>query len=84
MDIMKRNVYLGGIVRNTMKMHGKRMIFTNIYYNGTRTIKCYRDQNCEILLKQHLASILNCFGYKNELHYTFKHTTRGFIVKLFC
>lgn len=32
------------IVRELMKLDGRRMIYTNLYKTGTRTVKCYASR----------------------------------------
>ena len=36
------------IVREMMKVDGRRLIFTNLYSTGTRTVKCYASRRFEI------------------------------------
>ena len=47
------------IVRAIMKMHGVQRVFNNIYESGTRTVKCYRNQRGELLVRTELYWCFN-------------------------
>jgi hypothetical protein len=71
------------IVRNVMKMHGKKMVFLNKYESGTRTVKCY-SCGCDANLEQHLRALLSTFpSVKSEIYRTRGsfYGNMGFIVK---
>lgn len=74
------------IVREVMKANGRNIIFNNIYYSGTRTVKCYvpRDEFSRNKLQTEIRAVLDalkcqCYIIKQTQGRSFGGS--GFIVK---
>ena len=73
------------MVRAVMRIHGKTMIFNNIYYTGTRTVKCYQGTPREVInLEFAIRKVLDTIAVKYEIKCTpaRQYGSSGFIVKL--
>ena len=76
-----KNLEVSKIIRAIMKIHGKTMIFNNLYYTGTRTVKCYRGDD---LLEDVICNALKSITHNYEIKRTpgTQYGRPGFIVKL--
>ena len=79
------------LIRTLMRLHGRGPVFNNIYPNGTRTVKCYRERNIQedIELQDIILETLGKFNIKAKVKLTkpskgslWAPDLGGFIVKL--
>ena len=76
-----KNLEVSKIIRAIMKIHGKKFIFNNLYYTGTRTVKCYNgDDQLERVICVALKLITSNFEIKRTV--ATQYGMPGFIVKL--
>lgn len=78
------------LIRSIMRAGGKTQVWNNIYPNGTRTVKCYRDHDSDkdMALQSLLHQTLNDLNIVHQIKFTkpsggpFNPGTGGFIVRI--
>ena len=79
------------LIRSIMRLHGRGLVYNNIYPTGTRTVKCYRERNIQedIELQDIILEILGKLNIKAKIKLTkpgkgslWAPDLGGFIVKL--
>lgn len=78
------------LIRSIMRLGGKTQVWNNLYDTGTRTVKCYRDRDCnkDMELQSLLHQTLNGLNIAHEIKFTkpsggpWNPGTGGFIVRL--
>ena len=79
------------LIRSIMRLSGKSQVWNNLYYNNTRTVKCYRDKDCnkDMALQSLLHQTLNDLNIVHQIKFTepmdigpWNPGTGGFIVRL--
>lgn len=79
-----KNLEVSKIIRAVMKIYGKKFIFNNLYYTGTRTVKCYDSPADENNLEDRIRDVLQSITLNYEIKRTpgRQYGAPGFIVKL--
>jgi len=76
------------LIRSMMRLHGKTEVWNNLYQD-CRTVKCYRDKDCnkDLELQSLLHQTLNALGIVHQIKFTepsgpLNPGLGGFIVRL--
>lgn len=75
------------LIRSIMRLSGKSQVWNNLYDKGVRTVKCYRDKDCnkDMALQSLLHQTLNDLNIVHQIKFTeptWNPGTGGFIVRL--
>ena len=78
------------LIRSIMRLGGKTQVWNNLYDNGVRTVKCYRDHDSykDLNLAEILTQTLHDLNVDYQIKFTspsggsFNPGTGGFIVRL--